>query len=166
MGAHHWAREFGHEVQLMPPPYVRPYVKTNKDDAADAEGCCEAVQRPSMRFVPVKSETQQSLLMLHRIRDRLAAERSASATLRPAAIHRHMKRDADLQVLMPLVVCFGLALFSASLHLSTALGAFVAGIVIPASRSTAAAEHSLHAATLKRTLRQFIEEHHSKARLG
>ena len=50
----------------MPPQYVKPYVKTNKHDAADAEACCEAVQRRSMRFVPVKSETQQSLLMLHR----------------------------------------------------------------------------------------------------
>jgi hypothetical protein len=53
----------GHEVRLMPAQYVKPYVKTNKHDAADAEGCCEAVQRPSMRFVPVKSETQQALLM-------------------------------------------------------------------------------------------------------
>ena len=59
-GAHYWARELtklGHEVRLMPPQYVKPYVKTNKHDAADAEGCCEAVQRPSMRFVPVKGET-------------------------------------------------------------------------------------------------------------
>ena len=65
-GAHYWARELtklGHEVRLMPPQYVKPYVKTNKHDATDAEGCCEAVQRPSMRFVRVKSETQQSLLM-------------------------------------------------------------------------------------------------------
>ncbi len=57
-GAHHWARELtrlGHEVRLMPPQYVKAYVKTNKHDAADAEACCEAVQRPGMRFVPVKS---------------------------------------------------------------------------------------------------------------
>jgi transposase len=88
-GAHYWARELaklGHEVRLMPPQYVRPYVKTNKHDAADAEGCCEAVQRPSMRFVPVKSETQQSLLMLHRIRDRLVAERTGTIS----AIRGHM----------------------------------------------------------------------------
>jgi transposase len=88
-GAHYWARELaklGHEVRLMPPQYVRPYVKTNKHDAADAEGCCEAVQRPSMRFVPVKSETQQSLLMLHRIRDRLIAERTGTIS----AIRGHM----------------------------------------------------------------------------
>ena len=70
----------------MPPQYVKPYVKTNKHDAADAEGCCEAVQRPSMRFVPVKSETQQALLMLHRIRDRLIAERTGTIN----AIRGHM----------------------------------------------------------------------------
>jgi transposase len=80
-GAHYWARELaklGHEVRLMPPQYVRPYVKTNKHDAADAEACCEAVQRPGMRFVPVKHEQQQALLMLHRIRDRLIAERTGT----------------------------------------------------------------------------------------
>jgi transposase len=88
-GAHYWARELtrlGHEVRLMPPQYVKPYVKTNKHDAADAEGCCEAVQRPSMRFVPIKGETQQSLLMLHRIRDRLVAERTGTIS----AIRGHM----------------------------------------------------------------------------
>jgi transposase len=88
-GAHHWARELtklGHEVRLMPPQYVKPYVKTNKHDAADAEGCCEAVQRPSMRFVPVKNEMQQALLMLHRIRDRLIAERTGTIN----AIRGHM----------------------------------------------------------------------------
>src|SRR5687767_12466427 len=69
--AHHWARELkglGHEVRLMPPSYVKPYVKRNKTDAADAEAICEAVSRPSMRFVPVKSKDQQSILMLHRTR--------------------------------------------------------------------------------------------------
>ena len=88
-GAHYWARELtklGHEVRLMPPQYVKPYVKTNKHDAADAEACCEAVQRPSMRFVPVKSEEQQALLMLHRIRDRLIAERTGTIN----AIRGHM----------------------------------------------------------------------------
>jgi transposase len=88
-GAHYWAREMtrlGHEVLLMAPQYVRPYVKTNKHDAADAEGCCEAVQRPNMRFVPVKTETQQALLMLHRIRDRLIAERTGTIN----AIRGHM----------------------------------------------------------------------------
>ena len=67
--AHHWARELtalGHTVKLMPPAYVKAYVKRNKNDAADAEAICEAVARPSMRFVPVKDAEQQSVLMLHR----------------------------------------------------------------------------------------------------
>ncbi|MGE3744074.1 MAG: IS110 family transposase [Geminicoccaceae bacterium] len=88
-GAHYWARELtklGHEVRLMAPQYVTPYVETNKHDAADAEGCCEAVQRPSMRFVPVKTEIQQALLMLHRIRDRLIAERTGTIN----AVRGHM----------------------------------------------------------------------------
>jgi transposase len=58
------AVDLGHDVRLMPPQYVRPYVKGNKHDASDAEACCEAVQRPGMRFVPVKSEAQQATLML------------------------------------------------------------------------------------------------------
>ena len=67
--AHHWARELtrlGHTVRLMPPQYVRPYAKTNKHDAADAEAIREAVQRPGMRFVPVKREDQQSLRISNR----------------------------------------------------------------------------------------------------
>ena len=67
--AHYWAREIqalGHEVRLIPPQYVRPFVKTNKNDAADAEAICEAVTRPTMRFAPAKSAEQQSVLMLHR----------------------------------------------------------------------------------------------------
>lgn len=70
--AHHWARELtalGHEVKLMPPQYVKPYVKTQKNDMADAEAICEAVTRPTMRFVPIKSPEQQSLLVLHGVRD-------------------------------------------------------------------------------------------------
>jgi transposase len=79
--AHHWARELarlGHTVRLMPPQYVRPYVKSNKHDAADAEACCEAVRRPGMRFVPVKEEGQQALLMLHRVREQLLKQRTAT----------------------------------------------------------------------------------------
>src|SRR3954453_24089151 len=79
--ANYWARELaklGHTVRLMPPQYVRPYVKTNKHDAADAEACCKAVQRPGMRFVPVKEESQQSLLMLHRVREQLLKQRTAT----------------------------------------------------------------------------------------
>ena len=79
--AHYWARELaklGHTVRLMPPQYVRPYVKTNKHDAADAEAICEAVTRPGMRFVPVKGEEQQALLVLHRVREQLLKQRTAT----------------------------------------------------------------------------------------
>lgn len=77
--AHHWARELialGHEVKLMPPAYVKAYVKRNKNDAADAEAICEAVTRPSMRFVPVKDVDQQSVLMMHRARNLLVRQRT------------------------------------------------------------------------------------------
>ncbi len=78
-GAHFWARELerlGHDVRLMPASYVRPYVKRNKHDAADAEAICEAVTRPSMRFVPIKSEDQQSVLLVHRARELLVRQRT------------------------------------------------------------------------------------------
>src|SRR5271163_2556402 len=77
--AHHWARELtalGHQVKLMPPAYVKAYVKRNKNDAADAEAICEAVTRPTMRFVPVKDVDQQSVLMLHRARSLLVRQRT------------------------------------------------------------------------------------------
>lgn len=76
-GAHFWARaltKLGHEVRLMPPSYVKPYVKRGKTDAADAGAICEAVARPSMRFVPVKTEEQQAILMMHRTRDFLVRQ--------------------------------------------------------------------------------------------
>src|SRR5262245_20616282 len=79
-GAHYWAREIaklGHEVKLMSPRFVRPYVKSSKNDARDAEAICEAVTRPSMRFVAVKSQAQQEMLALHRIRALLIHERTA-----------------------------------------------------------------------------------------
>ena len=78
--AHHWARELqklGHEVRLMPARYVKPYVKRNKNDAADAEAICEAATRPTMRFVPVKTEEQQSVLMIHRTRDLFVRQRNS-----------------------------------------------------------------------------------------
>ena len=78
--AHHWARELqamGHEVRLMPPQYVKPYVKRNKNDAADAEAICEAVTRPNMRFVPVKTADQQAALMLHRVRQAFVRQRTS-----------------------------------------------------------------------------------------
>jgi len=77
--AHHWARELGaleHEVVLLPPQHVKPYVMRNKNDAADAEAICEAMSRPRMRFVPVKSAEQQAALMLAGVRDQLVARRT------------------------------------------------------------------------------------------
>ncbi len=77
--AHHWAREiaaFGHTVKLMPPAYVKPYVKRGKTDAADAEAIAEAVTRPTMRFVAVKTVDQQAVLMLHKVRDLLVCQRT------------------------------------------------------------------------------------------
>src|ERR1700745_98600 len=73
-GSHHWARlltSFGHEVKLIAPQLVKPYVKRGKNDAADAEALCEAMSRPTMRFVPVKTVEQQAALMLVGVRDRL-----------------------------------------------------------------------------------------------
>ena len=77
--SHYWAREIaklGHEVRMMPPRYVKPYVKRNKNDAADAEAICEAVTRPTMRFVPIKTPEQQSVLMLHRTRQLFVRQRT------------------------------------------------------------------------------------------
>ena len=87
--SHHWAREIaalGHEVKLMPARYVKAYVKRNKNDAADAAAICEAVTRPTMRFVAVKSTEQQSVLMLHRTRELLVRQR----TMLVNAIRAHM----------------------------------------------------------------------------
>jgi transposase len=81
-GAHYWARQLetlGHTVKLMAPHFVKPYVKTNKHDAADAEAICEAVSRPSMRFVPIKTNEQQAVLALHRARQSYVKARTAQA---------------------------------------------------------------------------------------
>lgn len=80
--AHHWARKlqtFGHTIRLMAPQFVKPYVKSNKNDAADAEAICEAVTRPTMRFVPIKNREQQSVLALHRVRQGFVKARTAQA---------------------------------------------------------------------------------------
>ena len=79
-GAHYWARkleQLGHRVKLMAPQFVKPYVKTNKNDAADAEAICEAVCRPNMRFVSIKSSEQQALLSVHRARQGFLKARTA-----------------------------------------------------------------------------------------
>ncbi|MTH94617.1 transposase, partial [Roseibium sp. RKSG952] len=77
--SHYWAREIaalGHEVRLVPPAYVKPYVKRQKNDMADAEAICEAVTRPNMHFVAIKSAAQHAVLMLHRARDLLVHQRT------------------------------------------------------------------------------------------
>ena len=79
-GAHYWARRFrehGHEVKLMAPQFVKPFVKSNKNDMRDAEAIAEAVTRPTMRFVPTKGIDQQDLQALHRVRERLIGQRTA-----------------------------------------------------------------------------------------
>ncbi|MFJ1293991.1 IS110 family transposase, partial [Paracoccus yeei] len=88
-GAHHWARELaklGHDVRLIPPSYVNPFVKRGKTDAADAEAICEAVIRPNMRFVPLKTEKQQAVLMQHRTGDFLVRQLTQLAN----AIRAHL----------------------------------------------------------------------------
>src|SRR5664279_1111469 len=81
-GAHHWARLLqaqGYTVKLMAPQFVKPYVKTNKNDARDAEAICEAVSRPSMRFVALKTPAQQAVVSVHRVRQRFVKARTAQA---------------------------------------------------------------------------------------
>lgn len=77
--SYYWARQLsalGHDVRLIPANYVKPYVKRGKSDAADAEAICEAVTRPTMRFVAIKTEEQQSVLFLHRARDLIVRQRT------------------------------------------------------------------------------------------
>ena len=89
--SHHWARELkalGHDVRLMPASYVKAYVKRGKNDAADAAAICEAVTRPTMRFVPIKTADQQALLMLHRTRDLLVRQRTQLINANTRALGR------------------------------------------------------------------------------
>lgn len=86
--SHHWARQFqklGHEVRLMPAMYVKAYVKRGKSDAIDAEAICEAVTRPTMRFVAIKTEEQQGVLFLHRARDLVVRQRTQLSNMAHAA---------------------------------------------------------------------------------
>jgi len=95
--SHHWARELtrlGHTVKLMPPSYVKAYVRRNKNDAADAEAICEAVTRPAMRFVPIKNMEQQAVLIMHRVRAVLVRQRTMMAN----ALRGHM---AEFGIIAP-----------------------------------------------------------------
>ncbi|CDH20682.1 transposase (fragment) [Xenorhabdus bovienii str. kraussei Quebec] len=120
-GSHYWARILtaqGHNVKLMPPQFVKPYVKTNKNDMADAEAICEAVTRPNMRFVSIKTAEQQSLLSIYRARSGFVKARTAQINqirglltefgiVLPqgsVAINRHVPElleDADNTLTMP-----------------------------------------------------------------
>jgi transposase len=91
-GAHYWARRFrehGHEVKLMAPQFVAPYRKTHKNDLRDAEAIAEAVTRPTMRFVPIKSVEQQDLQALHRVRERLMKARTALINETRGLLHEY-----------------------------------------------------------------------------
>lgn len=92
--SHHWAREIGalgHTVKLMPPAYVKPYVKSQKNDSADAEAICEAVTRPNMRFAEVKSVEQQSVLAMHKLRATLIRHRTRVGNSRVRADRRRTR---------------------------------------------------------------------------
>jgi transposase len=109
-GAHHLARVFsrqGHEVRLMSPEYVRPYVKAQKNDERDAEAIAEAATRPTMRFVPVKSEAQSDVQALHRARERLVAERTALINhLRALLLERGITAPQGRAKLAEVLCCF------------------------------------------------------------
>lgn len=116
--SHHWARELirlGHDVKLIPPIYVKPYVKRGKSDAADAAAICEAVTRPTMRFVEIKTPDQQAILALHRTRDLVVRQRTQTINMLRAQLAefgivfpqgvghatqfaKHMLEDDDLEI--------------------------------------------------------------------
>ncbi len=111
--AHYWGRKLvglGHTVKLMAPQFVKPYVKTNKNDARDAEAICEAVARPNMRFVPLKTPEQQAMLALHRARQGFVKARTAQANqmrglLAQFGKMRHAWTPPFCQALFAVLVC-------------------------------------------------------------
>jgi len=124
-GAHHLGRAFqshGHEVRLMPPQYVRPFVKAQKNDYLDAEAIAEAVQRPTMRFVPLKTMDQLDLQALHRVRDRLVSRRTGvinqlRAFLLERGVTARTGRQHFARMLPTLLVDAGETLSPAILHI-------------------------------------------------
>src|SRR5271167_259617 len=144
--AHYWARELtklGHEVPLMPAKDVKAYLKRNKNDAADAEAICEAVRRPTMRFVQVKSAEQQGQLMQHRTRDLLIRQRTQSIN----AFRAHLAElgivaaqgDAGVTELLAIVADEQDTRFAFMIASNSAI---VAGPIFSASRSIRAGDHS------------------------
>ena len=104
--SHHWAREIsklGHDVKLIPPVYVKPYVKRGKSDAADAEAICEAVTRPTMRFVEIKTPEQQAILAVHRTRDLIVRQRTQTVNMLRAQL-------AEFGVILPQGVGYAIQL--------------------------------------------------------
>lgn len=155
-GAHHWAREIGrlgHDVRLMPPSRVKAYVKAGaKNDAADAAACCEAVSRPSMRFVPVKTPEQQAALMLHRARQLLVESRTQIGN----AIRSHIAEFGVIAV----KGAAGLAALLAMVRdaADPRLPALIRPILAPLVAQYDAAEEQIGALE-----RQIIERHKSDA---
>ena len=91
-GSNYWGQKFtemGHKVKLISPQFVKPYVKSNKNDAADAEAICEAVSRPNMRFVAIKNKEQQDIQCIHKVRARLVRERTAQANQIRGLLHEY-----------------------------------------------------------------------------
>ena len=99
--AHHWARELiklGHDARMMPPAYVKPYIRRQKNDASDASAICEAVTRPSMRFVGVRSRENQAALMRHKAREMLVSQRTQSERLARALDRGRRDRSARAEM--------------------------------------------------------------------
>ena len=129
--SHHWSRELkalGHTVRLMPPAYVKPYVKRQKNDMTDAEAICEAVTRANMRFVPTKTPEQQSCLMLHRtrhlfIRQQTAVINSIQLSLPSSALSRRSaaKVSRSCSMLLPTRATNGCLMLPARVWLRSAL---------------------------------------------
>lgn len=157
--SHYWARELGrlgHEVRLMPPAYTKPYVRRNKNDAADAEAICEAVSRPSMRFVAVKTQAQQAATGLHKVRQLLVKQRTMLInTLRgqmaefgivvadgPAHVGELLAILADVSdTRIPAPLRDGLALIAGALRSLEVRIARVERMIVAWGRSNASCQH-------------------------
>ncbi|MFM0006898.1 IS110 family transposase [Paraburkholderia dipogonis] len=126
-GSHFMARKlssFGHEVKLISPQFVRPFVKSNKNDFIDAEAICEAASRPAMRFVTPKTESQQTLSILHRVRESMVQDRTRTSTRCTASCSRVRRQPArpvfrDCRRFLISILCRPVLLPSSSGYMST-----------------------------------------------